>query len=66
MSIVSDDTSLEPEYARKLYQEIVRQDMVPCGDYVCEVLSKFPMDHFGQMTYKIQVPVQRVRQTSRR
>lgn len=66
MSIVSDDTSLEPEYARKLYQEIVRQDMVPCGDYVCEVLSKFPMDHSGQMTYKIQVPVQRTRQTSRR
>ena len=66
MSIVSDDTSLEPEYARKLYQEIVRQDMVPCGDYVCEVLSKFPMYHSGQMTYKIQVPVQRTRQTSRR
>lgn len=59
MSVVSDDTSLEPEYARRLYQEIVRQDMVPCGDYICEVLSKFPMDHSGQMIYKIQVPVQR-------
>lgn len=59
MSVVSDDTSLEPEYARRLYQEIVRQDMIPCGDYICEVLSKFPMDHSGQMIYKIQVPVQR-------
>ena len=60
MAVSSDDPSLESHYARKLYQEIQRQNMTPCGDYICEVLSQFPFNNFGKLIYKIQVPVRRV------
>lgn len=59
MSVASDNTALETAYARKLYEEINRQGMVPCGDYICEVLTQFPLHHSKQLIYKIQVPVQR-------
>jgi len=62
LSVASDNTSLEVEYAGKLYEELGRHNMVPCGDYICEVLTQFPLYHSGQLIYKIQVPVQRCRQ----
>lgn len=57
MSIVSDDSSLEPEYAKVLRQEISRQGMKINGDYICEVLSQFPFKDNGNIYFKIQVPV---------
>lgn len=60
MAITSDDPALEVEYAHKLSKEIKKQNMQPCGDYICEVLSQFPLNNSGKMIYKIQVPVQRV------
>lgn len=59
LSVVSDDILLEPEYARKLYQEMNRHQMLPCGDYICEVLTRFPLHDAKQLIYKIQIPVQR-------
>lgn len=58
LCIASDNTSLEPDYARSLYEEMNRLEMAPCGDYICEVLSPFPINHSRQTIYKIQVPVQ--------
>ena len=57
ISIVSNDTALETAYARKLYQEIQKQNMIPCGDYICEVLFQFPKENTDQIIYKIQIPV---------
>lgn len=59
LSVASDNTSLEAEYAKKLYEELQRQNMTPCGDYICEVLTQFPLYHSGQLIYKIQIPVRR-------
>lgn len=59
LSVVSDDTSLEQEYATQLYEEIKRQGMQLCGDYICEVLTQFPMHKSEQVIYKIQVPVRK-------
>lgn len=59
LSLASDNPALESEYAGKLYEEINRQKMIPCGDYICEVLTQFPLHHSKQLIYKIQVPVQR-------
>ena len=59
MSLASDDTSLEEEYANRLYEELQRQNMIPCGDYICEVLTQFPLRHSGRLIYKIQIPVRR-------
>lgn len=59
MSMVSDNTSLEIRYARKLYEEMVHGGMQPCGDYICEVLTQFPLGDPGRLIYKIQVPVQK-------
>ncbi|MDD6074875.1 MAG: MerR family transcriptional regulator [Clostridium sp.] len=59
LSLASDNPALESEYARKLYAEIYDREMVPCGDYICEVLTQFPLHHSKQLIYKIQVPVQR-------
>ena len=60
LSIASDDLDREAEYAHKLYTEMRRQDMEPCGDYLCEVLSQFPLSTSGKLIYKIQIPVRRV------
>lgn len=60
MAITSDNPALEVEYAHKLSEEIKKQNMQPCGDYICEVLSQFPLNNSGKMIYKIQVPVQRI------
>lgn len=57
MSVVSDDTSLEIRYAGELYAEMKRCGMRPCGDYICEVLTQFPLQAAGRLIYKIQVPV---------
>lgn len=59
ISVASDDTSLESEYARKLYEEIKAHRMIPCGDYICEVLTQFPLQNSKKLIYKIQVPVRR-------
>lgn len=59
LSVASDNTSLEAEYANRLYEEMTRQDMIPSGDYICEVLTQFPLDHSEHMIYKIQIPVRR-------
>ena len=58
MSVASDNPALESEYAKKLSEEIKRQRMTPCGDYLCEVLTQFPLHNSKQLIYKIQVPVQ--------
>lgn len=60
ISVVSDNTSLEIEYARKLYEEMERDEMTPCGDYICEVLTQFPLRDSKQLIYKIQVPVRKI------
>lgn len=60
MAIASDNPSLESHYAQKLYKEIIRQNMTPCGDYICEVLSQFPFNNPGKLIYKIQIPVCRI------
>ena len=59
LSVASDNTSLEAEYANRLYEEMTRQDMIPSGDYICEVLTQFPLDHSEHLIYKIQIPVRR-------
>ncbi|MGN0159659.1 MAG: MerR family transcriptional regulator [Brotaphodocola sp.] len=59
MSVVSDDISLETEYAQRLYKEMNRHGMLSCGDYICEVLTQFPLHDTKQLIYKIQIPVQR-------
>ena len=60
MSVASDDIALESMYAKRLYEEIQRNAMTPCGDYLCEVLTQFPVHQAKQLIYKIQVPVQRI------
>ena len=60
MSIASDNITLESTYAKHLYEEMKRNGMTPCGDYLCEVLTQFPVHQAKQLIYKIQVPVQRV------
>jgi len=57
LAVVSDNTSMEAEYAKKIYAEMERQGMEPCGDYICEVLTQFPLNNSKQLIYKIQVPV---------
>lgn len=59
LSITSDNPEQEAEYAHKLYTEMKRQNMEPCGDYLCEVLSQFPLSTSGKLIYKIQIPVHR-------
>ena len=60
MSIASDDIAMESAYAKNLYDEMKRNGMMPCGDYLCEVLTQFPVHQAKQLIYKIQVPVQRM------
>lgn len=57
--MVSDDVSLEARHAKKLRQAIRREGMDVCGDYLCEVLTNFPLNHSERLVYKIQVPVVR-------
>lgn len=60
MSVASDDIAMESAYAKRLYEEMKRNGMMPCGDYLCEVLTQFPVHEDSQLIYKIQVPVQRI------
>ncbi|MDY4429779.1 hypothetical protein, partial [Evtepia sp.] len=60
LSVASDNIALESKYARRLYEEMKRNGMMPCGDYLCEVLTQFPVHQAKQLIYKIQVPVQRI------
>ena len=60
MSVVSDNIALESAYAKHLYEEMKRKGMMPCGDYLCEVLTQFPVHQTKQLIYKIQIPVQRI------
>ena len=43
MSVASDDIAMESSYAKRLYEEMKRNGMMPCGDYLCEVLTQFPV-----------------------
>ena len=60
MSVASDNIALESAYAKHLYEEMKRKGMMPCGDYLCEVLTQFPVHQTKQLIYKIQIPVQRI------
>ncbi|MGN0777421.1 MAG: MerR family transcriptional regulator [Candidatus Ventricola sp.] len=60
MSVASDNIALESTYAKHLFEEMKRSGMMPCGDYLCEVLTQFPVHQAKQLIYKIQVPVQRI------
>ena len=60
MSVASDNIAMESTYASHLYEEMRRNGMMPCGDYLCEVLTQFPVHQAKQLIYKIQVPVQRI------
>ena len=60
MSVASDNIALESTHATHLYEEMRRNGMMPCGDYLCEVLTQFPVHQAKQLIYKIQVPVQRI------
>ena len=60
MSIASDNIALESTYAKQLFEEMKRNGMTPCGDYLCEVLTQFPVHQAKQLIYKIQVPVHRI------
>lgn len=60
LSVASDNIALESTYAKRLYEEMKRNGMMPCGDYLCEVLTQFPVHQAKQLIYKIQVPVQRI------
>lgn len=59
MSVASDSIALESTYARHLHEEIERNGMMPCGDYLYEGLTQFPVYQADQLIYKIQLPVQR-------
>ena len=59
MSVVSDDIAMESMYAKQLFEEMQSNGMMPCGDYLCEVLTQFPVHQTEKLIYKIQVPVQR-------
>ena len=58
LAIISDDASLEKEYAKKLHEEVIRRGMVTTGDYVCEVMAQSPFNENHRFIYKIQVPVE--------
>lgn len=60
MAVASDDMAMESAYAKRLYEEMTKNGMMPCGDYLCEVLTQFPVHHAKRLIYKIQVPVQRI------
>ena len=60
MSVASDNIALESTYAKHLYEEMKRYGMIPCGDYLCEVLTQIPVHQAKQLIYKIQIPVQRI------
>ena len=47
------------EFVVGVIEEMKRNGMMPCGDYLCEVLTQFPVHQAKQLIYKIQVPVQR-------
>lgn len=59
LSIASNDTNLEREYAHKLHEEMEHQGMCSMGDYVCEVLTQFPFQSNQKFVYKIQIPVRK-------
>ena len=59
MFIVSDEVENEADFAKMLKDEIGRQNMQVSGDYLCEVLSRFPFSDSGRLYFKIQVPVRR-------
>lgn len=62
MAICADDQEKELEYAKKLYQKVQEMGYEADGDYLCEVISQFPvMRNNGkrEMIYKIQIPVRR-------
>ena len=62
MAICADDPDKELEYAEKLYRSISQNGYETAGDYLCEVISEFPvLANRGrrEMIYKIQVPVRK-------
>ncbi len=63
MAICAHDPEQELDYARQLCQEIQTAGYQIAGDYLCEVISQFPLseDNKRDLVYKIQVPVRRDR-----
>lgn len=59
LCIISDDVNRELSYAKELYLHVKTNHMRLVGDYVCEVLSKFPFTEDNYLIYKIQIPVGR-------
>lgn len=61
MAICANDPEDELTYARQLYQEIHRKGYQIAGDYLCEVISQFPVPNNKNrsLIYKIQVPVRK-------
>jgi len=59
MAICANDPEDELKYARQLYQELQRLGYQVAGDYLCEVISQFPVpaNKNRSLIYKIQVPV---------
>ena len=63
MAICAHDPEQELDYARQLCHEIQTAGYQIAGDYLCEVISQFPLseDNKRDLVYKIQVPVRRDR-----
>lgn len=61
MAICANDPEDELNHARQLYREIHRMGYQPAGDYLCEVISQFPVPTAKNrnLIYKIQVPVRK-------
>lgn len=59
IAICARDPEKELDYARQLCQEIQTSGYQIAGDYLCEVISQFPLseDKKRNLVYKIQVPV---------
>jgi len=54
-----DDFDKEKEYIQKLYQYIINQHWLICGDYICEVLTELPITKSNkrEMFLRLQVPI---------
>lgn len=61
LCVCADDPHNEKEYTDKLYEKINQMGYEVAGDYLCEVISQFPIskNKKGKLIYKAQVPVEK-------
>lgn len=61
LCVCADDPHNEKEYTDKLYEKINQMGYEVAGDYLCEVISQFPIskNKNGNLIYKAQVPVEK-------